>query len=226
MDAFLEIATTYPTVVFTTIDLVLIGVWMIMALGLLDIDMFDIDIDADVDVDIDVDVDAGDADITGGTTFLSTLGLQGVPFFLVLTIIFFVSWLLTYFSVKYLLFWNNFDSLRYILGSGILLVSFLVSIPVTAQLIKPLRTLFAKLNHPGASAVDLLGKQCKVRSTKVTPDFGEAECVNEGASLILKVRAEDKYHLTKGDLVRIIEVNKAKSIFQVVPEDEFGMNNI
>lgn len=224
MDAFLAIATTYPTVIFTTIDLVIIGVWMIMALGLLDIEMFDIDIDTDVD--IDVDVDAGDADIAGGTTFLSTLGLQGVPFFLVLTIIFFVSWLLTYFSVKYLLFWNIFDSLRYILGTGILVVSFLVSIPITAQLIKPLRKLFTKLNHPGASAVDLLGKQCKVRSSKVTPDFGEAECVNEGASLILKIRSEDKYQLSKGDLVRIIEVDKAKSIFQVVPEEEFGMNNI
>ncbi|TQV70962.1 hypothetical protein FLL45_21790 [Aliikangiella marina] len=222
MDAFLDLVTAYPTSVFTTINLIIVGIWLIMALGLLDIEIFDFDIDTD----IDIDVDAPDADITGGTTFLSTLGLQGVPFFIVLTIIFFVSWLITYFSVKYLLFWNNFESLRYILGSGILVVSFLVSIPITARLIRPLRKLFTKLNHAGATATDMMGKQCKVRTSKVTPSFGEGECNNEGASLILKIRADEKYQLSKGDLVRIIDVDKEQSVFQVIPEDEFGINNI
>lgn len=223
MEAFLSNATSFPTSVFTTINLVIIGIWLFMALGLLDIEVFDMDIDADVDADIDIDVDG--SSLNGITSFLASLGLTGVPIFIVATIIFFTSWLLSYFTVKYGLFWNNFESIRYLVGSGIMLLSFLVSIPLTAQFIKPLKKFFAKLNQETTSK-SLLGKQCTVRSTRVSPTFGEAECVNDGASLILKIRASEDYALAKGDLVRIIEIDSQKSTYQVVPEKEFNTNNI
>lgn len=227
METFLSNATSFPTSVFTTINLVLIGIWFFMALGLLDIEVFDLDADVDIDADIDVDMDIdADASGMGGiASFLASLGLTGVPIFIVITIIFFTSWLLSYFTVKYGLFWNSFDSLRYLIGSGIMVLSFLVSIPLTAQFIKPLKKFFAKLNAETTST-SLLGKQCTVRSTRVTESFGEAECVNDGASLILKVRASEDYALARGDLVRIIEIDAQKSIFQVVPEKEFNTNNV
>ena len=223
METFLANATSFPTAVFTTINLVIIGIWFFMALGLLDIEIFDIDGDFDVDVDVELDADA--SGISGIASFLASLGLTGVPIFIVLTIIFFVSWLLSYFSVKYGLFWNNFESVRYLIGSGIMVGSFLISIPLTAQLIKPLKTFFAKLNRE-TTVTSLLGKQCIVRSSKVNSNFGEAECTNDGASLILKIRASEDYGLKKGDTVRVIEIDKANSIYQVVPEKEFSVNNI
>jgi len=226
MEQFIANITSFPTAVFTTINLVIIGIWLFMALGLLDIEVFDIDADVDVDIDIDADVDI-DADATGLSgvaSFLASLGLTGVPIFIVLTIIFFVSWLLSYFTVKYGLFWNNFESIRYLLGTGIMVLSFLVSIPVTAQLIKPLKGFFAKLNNSSNTAKTLLGKQCKVRSTKVSLTAGEAECFIDGASLILKVRADEVYQLKRGDLVRIIDIDPVTSIYHVVPEKEFGIS--
>ena len=217
MDAFLEIAGSFPVAIFTTINIIIIGVWFFMALGLFDIEVFD------VDVDIEIDADA--SSLSGVAGFLATLGLAGVPIFIVLTIIFFTSWLISYFSVKYGLFWNNSDAIRYLVGAGILVGSFLLSIPVTAQFVKPLRKFFAKLNNT-TTAKTLKGKQCVVRSSKVNSTFGEAECVNDGASLVLKVRADEKYALTKGDKVRIIEVDQENSIYHVVPEKEFGLDNI
>ncbi|WP_196139872.1 OB-fold-containig protein [Aliikangiella sp. G2MR2-5] len=213
MESVLEIAGSFPVAIFTTINLVIIGVWLLMALGLFDVEFFDLDIDFDGDV----------GDVSGVAGFLVTLGLTGVPIFIVLTIIFFCSWLISYFAVKYGLFWNNSDAIRYLIGAGILVVSFLMSIPITAQIIKPLRKLFTKLNSSTTSQ-SLLGKQCKVRTTKVTSDFGEAECLNDGASLILKVRSDEKYHLVKGDLARVISVEVESSIYQVVPEKEFESN--
>jgi hypothetical protein len=217
MEAFVENISSFPTAIFTTINLVIIGIWLIMALGLIDIEVFDFDLDTDIDLD-------ADASVSGVASFLATLGLSGVPFFIVLTFIFFIAWIISYVAVKYGLFWNNFDSIRYLLGSGILVVSFLAAIPITAQLIKPVRILFAKLNSDTTTSRSLLGKQCIVRSTKVTSSFGEAECENQGASLILRIRADEKYQLKKGDLVRIIEVDQNKSIYQVIPEKEFNIN--
>ncbi|MCW8877038.1 MAG: DUF1449 family protein [Kangiellaceae bacterium] len=215
MDAFLAVAGSFPVSIYTTINLVIIGIWFFMALGLFDIEVFD------VDVDIEIDADAGS--LSGVTGFLATLGLTGVPIFIVLTIIFFSSWIVSYFAVKYGLFWNNSEIIRYLVGTGIMVGSFLISIPVTAQAVKPLRKFFAKLNNT-TTAKSLKGKQATVRTSKVNSSFGEAECVNDGASLVLKIRADEKYELTKGDLVRIIEVDQEGSIYHVVPEKEFGLN--
>jgi hypothetical protein len=190
--------------------------WLIIALGLIDMEILDLSIDIDVETDPN--------SVSGIASFLATLGLSGVPIFIVLTIIFFVSWIICYTAVKYILFWNNFDSIRYIIGSIILVGSFLVSIPITAQLVKPLRKLFTKLNNDSTSSESLIGKQCIVRTTKVNEQFGEAECINQGASLILKVRAHEKFQLKNGDLARIIEVDQKSSIYQVIPEKEFGEN--
>jgi len=216
MEQFLLNISSFPTAIFTTINVVIIGIWIIIAFGLIDIDALDLSIDIDLDTD--------PTSVSGVASYLVSLGLAGVPIFIVLTIIFFVSWIISYSAVKYGLFWNNSDFIRYIVGSGILVVSFLVSFPITAQLIKPLRKLFSKLNNDSTTSQSLLGKQCIVRTTKVTESFGEAICENQGASLILKIRANEKYQLKNGDLVRIIEVDQESSVYQVIPENEFSIN--
>lgn len=216
MDQFLLNISSFPTAIFTTINVVIIGLWLIIALGLLDIEIFDLSIDIDLDTD--------PTSVSGVTSYLVSLGLTGVPIFIVLTIIFFVSWIISYSAVKYGLFWNNSDFIRYIVGFAILVASFLASIPITAQLVKPLRKLFTKLNSDSTTSQSLLGKPCIVRTTKVTKSFGEAICENQGASLILKIRAKEEYQLKNGDVVRIIEVDQESSIYQVIPESEFSIN--
>lgn len=216
MEQFLLNISSFPTAIFTTVNVVIIGIWFIIAFGLIDLDVLDLSIDIDVDTDPN--------SVSGIASYLVTLGLSGVPIFIVLTIIFFVSWIISYIAVKYGLFWNNFDSIRYIVGFVILAASFLASIPITAQFVKPLRRLFSKLNHDSTTSQSLIGKQCVVRTTKVNESFGEAECINQGASLILKIRASENYQLKNGDLVRIIEFDQKSSAYQVIPENEFSVN--
>ena len=216
MDGILEVAFSFPVVIFTTINLVIIGLWGLMAIGLFDFEFFDVDIDVEIDAD---------TSLSGIASLLVTLGLSGVPIFIVLTLLFFTSWLIAYFFMRYGMFWNTSEILQYIIGTGVLIGSFALSIPVAAQFVKPLRKFFAKLNAT-TTAKSLLGKQATVRTTKVSQTFGEAECVNEGASLILKIRADEKYQLTKGDLVRVIEIEKEAGIYYVVPEKEFSTENI
>ncbi len=216
MDAILEVAFSFPVVILTAINLIIVGLWGLMAIGLFDFELFDVDIDVEIDAD---------TSLSGIASLLVTLGLSGVPIFIVLTLLFFTAWLIAYFFMRFGMFWNTSDIIQLVVGIGVLLGSFAASIPIAAQVVKPLRKFFAKLNATTTSN-SILGKQAIIRTTRVSQSFGEAECVNDGASLILKVRADESYHLTKGDLVRVIEVEKETGIYHVVPEKEFSTENI
>ena len=144
MDAILEVAFSFPVVIFTAINLIIVGMWGLMAIGLFDFELFDVDIDVEIDAD---------TSLSGVASLLVTLGLNGVPIFLVLTILFFTSWLIAYFFMRYGLFWNTTDIIRYVAGAGVLIGSFVLSIPVAAQAVKPLRKFFAKLNADRKSVV-------------------------------------------------------------------------
>ncbi len=217
MSEFWAITNSFPTAIYTTINLVLIGYWLLVALGLFDFEFFDIDID----IDPDIDLDSGTTQLTGFAGFLATFGLTGVPVTIVFTILMFVSWTLSYFLVLLGLFWTTNALILWVAGSIILIISFLFSLPITAQIIKPLRKLFRQL-YGGSGAKILLGKPCIIRSSRVDLNFGEALCDMEGASLIINVRAEEKYQFKKGDSARIIEHDKEKNTYFIISEEEFN----
>lgn len=211
MDAFLLNIFTYPTAVFTVILGVAVFYWLFAIIGLVDMDVLDLDIDLDADLE----------GLTGLAGLLVTLGLTGVPVTVVVTVMAMLGWLISYFAVHLLFVWPAGSWLSYVAGTVVIPVAMAVSVPLTAQIIKPLKPLFRKA-YANAPQKVLIGQTCLIRSTRVDMGFGEATATVEGASLILKVRADPAKQLKKGDRAVMIEYRAAENSYLVVPESEFS----
>ena len=218
MEAFISNIFHYPTVFFTVFLLVLAIYWLFAILGMVDIDVLDLDMDVESDVDVDLE------GMTGLAGLLVTLGLTGVPVTVVATVLSLLAWLISYFAVHLFFFWDAGSLMSYLVGTAVIPVAIAVSIPVTAQLIKPLKPLFRKAYTPPPEKV-LLGRACTVRSTRVDEGFGEAAVDLDGASLILRIRAEATKELKRGDSVVLIEHRPDDNTYWVVPAAEFKNND-
>ena len=84
---------------------------------------------------------------------LVAMGLGGVPLSIAVTALAFFTWLFTALLHEYLLVWVPTVLLQVLLGTGVLLLAAALSIPLSAQLIKPLRGLFVK--HHARRSVDM-----------------------------------------------------------------------
>ena len=94
-----------------------------------------------------------------------------------------------------------------------------LTILITAQVIKPIRSLFKRLEADETKHI--LGQVVVVRSAVVNKDRGEALMEDGGAGLLLNVRATGNEEFVKGDEVVVIEQNKEKSLFRVIAKADF-----
>ena len=213
MDEFLVNITSFPTVIYTTSLVVIVGYWLLSFTGTFDLDAFDVEVDIDVDSEV--------SELGGVAGLLTTLGLTGVPITIVISLLFLNAWIICYFAAMLVTTLPEFASLiKIVIGIGVAIVSFTVSILITAYMIKPLKGLFKKVNQAPKSK-SLLGATCRIRSSRVDHDFGEAECYHEGASLIIKVRSTGNQTFNTGDTVVLIEHNADQDFFNIVSEKEF-----
>ncbi|MDX8393686.1 MAG: DUF1449 family protein [Mariprofundales bacterium] len=221
MDNFLVNISSFPTAIYTTSLVVVVGYWLLAFSGTFDLNTFDLDLDLDVDVDVDLDVDGDISNIGGIAGLLTTLGLTGVPITIVISLLLLNSWIICYFLSLLVPTLPQFISLVQIaINIGVTIVSFMGSLLITVIMIKPLRGLFRKVNQAPKSK-SLLGSSCRIRSSRADADFGEAECHYEGASLIIKVRASEDETFATGDMVVVIEHDNTNDFFNVVSEKDF-----
>ncbi len=213
MDEFLVNISSFPTVIYTTALVVVVGYWLLSFTGTFDLDAFDVEVDIDVDGEI--------GEIGGVAGLLTTLGLTGVPITIVISLLFLNAWIVCYFAAMAISTLPEFISLvKLVISIGVAIGSFAVSVLVTANMIKPLKGLFRKVNQVPKSK-SLLGSTCRIRSSRVDHEFGEAECMHEGASLIIKVRATGEQTFGTGEAVVLIEHHPDQDFFNVVSEKEF-----
>lgn len=210
-----QVLSAYPTGVYSVLILVLLGLWLLVIFGALDLDSFGPDIDIDIDLD-------GDIEIPGFVGLLHTLGLTGVPFTIVLTLLIFLSWVITYFVSAYLLVFFGAGLIHFLLGTVTLVGSFMLSAPVTAFLIRPLRKLSAE--NRAKSNRDFLGSECRVTSQTVDESFGQGKIQTGGASLIVNIRAPSPNVIKKGDIVRPISYQEQGNYYDVLTHEEFERN--
>ena len=217
MNPFHQTVTSFPTVIYTVLLIVCMLYWVIAVLGLVDLDVLDVDLDGDIDSADSESVQEGIAGL------LHRLGLNGVPLTIVLTFIAIIGWLLcyyaSYFSANLL---PDLMILKLVAGLGIFIVGTYITILVTAQLIKPLRNMFRKLDYDETKHI--LGQVVVVRSAVVTRERGEAELNDGGAGLLLNVRATGKDEFRKGDEVVVVEYIEQQNLYRVVAKSEFGIN--
>jgi hypothetical protein len=215
VDAFFEVISSYPTSVYTVVLGIMLVFWIFAILGMFDIDIFPSETADDVS-DIDVDLDA---EIPGFIGLLHTLGLTGIPLTLVISIIALLGFTLSYFASAWILMPLASELLRYLIGTAILVVSFAIAIPITAQAVKPMKPLFVK--HYAPSKRDYIGHVCVVTSAKVDHEFGIGAVETHGAPLQIDIRTQEGEVHAKGTSLRIADYDPAQDSFEVISEEKF-----
>ena len=189
--------------------------WIFAILGMFDIDIFPSDTGEDAfDTDIDLD-----GEIPGFIGLLHTLGLTGVPLTLVISIIALIGFTLCYFTSAWILTPLDSTLLRYLIGSAMLAVSLALAIPVTAQIIKPMKPLFVK--HYAPSKKDYIGHVCVVTSSSVNSEFGIGIVETSGPPIQVDIRTLEGETYRKGDSLRIADYDASKDTFEVISEEKF-----
>lgn len=207
MEQLFDVASQFPTVIYTTLLGIVVIYWLVGMLGIIDLDLVG-DVDADIDGDLDVSV--------GGLTgLLLTFGLTGVPFTLVISIIILICWLISFYLQFYILAWLPQGWLYYLMGTISDFVVFLISLPLTAVCIRPLKGMFNSVET--VSANNLIGLEATIATASVTEKFGQARLFNEGAELLIDVRCDSQHALSAGDKVVVIEYQTQSHTYSVTP---------
>lgn len=212
MISFLDAATSFPSVIYTVLLGVVLVYWLLSLVGIVDIDSGPV-IEAELHTDADVD-EIGDL-----ASYLMALGLNGVPFSVVLSLLVLVSWTVTCLAAMWLLPLVPTSLLRIAVGLVVMLVALAVAIPVTARLIRPLRGLF--VTHTAISNAALVGQACKVLTASVDEKFGRAEVATRGTSVNIRVWAETPNALAKGSLARILDYDAPGERYLIAAEERF-----
>lgn len=213
MDPFHQTVTSFPTVVFTVVLILCLLYWIVAVFGMVDLDVLDLDLDGDIDSADSVEAQNGIAGL------LLRFGLGGVPLTITITLIALFGWLLSYYASYFLKPLVPTSLLKFVASVGIFFVVSYMSVLITAQVIKPIRGIFAKLNIDETKHI--VGQSVTVRSSIVNKDRGEAIMNDGGAGLLLNVRATAGNEFKKGDEVIVIEQLSDNNLYRVIAKSEF-----
>lgn len=214
MSEFLSVVFGFPTAVFTSLLLVVLGYWLLAMFGAVDIG--DAPDAPDVgDVGDATDVNADDLGALAG--YLVAFGLNGVPISVVASLLVLVSWALSALASIWLVAFVPTTLLKWVVGAVVLLLSVALAIVITARLIRPLRGAFR--THYAVSHASLVGQSCKIWTSEVTPTVGRAEVAQRGAPLNIRVWADVPNPLRRGDAALIIDYDPNTQRYQVAASD-------
>lgn len=232
INTFINNITQFPTLIFTGLLIFVSLYWVVSLLGLVGMD----GVGGDITGDISADGDFGDihghhphhfdthhahhADVGFFTSILLRYGLQGVPILVILTLFSLSGWLISYLLMNGVAFLTGKTGLGAILHYGLALVVLLItiwlSLEVTSLVVKPIRKMIKA--PPERTANTMLGKVATVRTLTVDAKHGEAVIEENGATLILKVRAFEQ-NFAMGDKVVLMEYFPMDNSYRVVGED-------
>jgi len=209
MTEFLQTALTFPTLLYSVLLAFCVIYWLLAATGLMDLDA--------LDGLLGDDGDSHHASDSAG--LLARLGLGGVPIMIVLTVLSFFGWTVTYFV--HLLVLQHLPALLRMLGGIATLVGALVpGVFVTSLLLRPVRKLMVKLRPPVAPRI--LGRVGTVISPEVDGNQGRAAFADGGAGLILQVRVAPPGRFLRGDRVVLLEHDATANTYLVISESQFN----
>lgn len=214
MDVFLKVVTSFPTVVYSVLLLVMLIHWLMTMLGVLEIDAID------GLLPDDIGVDGGDGAHHGGVGgLLLKFGLHGIPVMVVFTIIAIVGWSFCFFVELHVLGTMPDGIATTLLGVATMAGGLLLSIPVARIVLAPVRRLIRR--YEPVTQRPLLGRYAEVRSPEITQTHGTAWVEDGGAGLILQVRADVPGRFVRGDRVVLIEYLDAHNAYRVTSTEEF-----
>jgi adenine/guanine phosphoribosyltransferase-like PRPP-binding protein len=202
MDDFLQYIFSFPIIAFTIPLMIMIVFWIFALLGTIDIEI------------LDPDIDSESADGTGAS-FLESLGLDGVPLTVAITLVEIYGFVFVYIAKKFIT--PLFDGILTATASGFVIAVFalILAIPFAAYTSKPLRRVF--VTHEAIEKSDLIGTYCIVTTQTVTQTFGQARAED---GMIYSVRTAPDHQIAGGSTVVLIDFNKDNDTYTVVTEAE------
>ena len=218
MTEFLTTALTFPPLLYSILLAFCVVYWLLAATGLVDSDTIHGLLHHHDGLDGMHTHHHHHETATDSTGMIARLGLSGVPFMLILSVLAFFGWLITYFAQ--LLFLQFLpDPLRMLVGIGVLVAALLPGLLLTSLLLRPVALLIMKLRPPVPPSV--LGKAGNVISPQVTEREGRAEFDDGGAGLILQVRAPPGVTFNRGERVVLLSFDEQRDSYAVIAESEF-----
>lgn len=216
MSEFLSIVFGFPTLLYTGLLSLTLLYWLLSMMGLSDFDIDGVDIDGIDTAESSLIAEGVDAVDSSG--FLSKFKLDGIPLTISLSLVIFLSWVISFLLVYYYQSEVTDGWVKILIGVWVVILAPVVSAAIIGILLSPLKPAFRRLRKEaeGRKADSLVGHIAIVRTNKVNMSFGDADIVsNDGASLILKIRAEVPNILRRGDRVLITEYIPLENVFMV-----------
>jgi hypothetical protein len=191
MRDFVDAALSFPAAVPTFLLAVVVVYWLLVLIGTLDVEI-------------------GDLDLGDG------LGLGGVPVTVTASVLVVVSWFVSLAGGVLTAAFGLGTFTRVLLGIGVLLVAVIAGLFAARLAAVPLRGLYA----PGgeASRDDFVGRECVIRTGRVSGEFGQAEVTApDGSSAIVQVRQTGEHALAYGSRALIFDHDIDGEFFWVAP---------
>ena len=211
MDGFIALLTHYPGFVPSALMGALLVFWLLAIAGVLDLDAFGPHLDAHVDLP-----DHAGGEHAAAPETLMALGLDKLPFSVVVSGIVFFWWLFTLLAVS--LLWRYIPLPTWLAGTLLLVGALVLAVPVAAKALRPLKPLFVV--HVSARQESILGKPCKILTLSVSERFGQAEVlIDSGAPLNVRVCADTPNTLTRGSSALILEIDADSGRYRVEAYD-------
>ncbi len=208
MDQFLANAFSFPTLVFTIPLMVIVLFWLLTFLGMLDIEI--------LYFDTDIDADAGDVGDPGQVSFLETLGLDGIPLTVTITLLDLYAWIFTYLARQHVMPYFDGIITGTALGAVFALTAMIIAFPLAAISCRPMRRLF--ITHEAVSKFDIIGKLCTITTSRVDGQFGQAATID--GTMVLNIRAPEPNNFKKGETVVLLDFDEDTDTYSVVAEEE------
>jgi len=205
MVSFLDAAVAFPTAIFTTLLGVVAFYWVLALVGLVDFDSGDMGVDTDADL--------GNPDLSSLAGLLAAVGLHGVPFTIVASLLVLLSWTLSCMGAMWLLALLPGNIPVYVGGTLLALASVSLAVPIAARIVKPLRGLF--VTHGAISNASLVGQHCKVLTQTVDEKIGRAEVSQRGANINIRVWAQSPNPMARGSLARIVAYEEKSARYRI-----------
>ena len=211
MSEFLAAAFGFPTVIFTALLGVVLFYWALAIVGLVDFSHHGLDLDLDADIHTHVDGDAGE--ISTLASYVVAMGLNGVPFSVVVTLIVLFAWIFACIASVWLMPLIPTTLLQIAAGVGVAFGAVGIAIVLTARAVRPLRPLF--VTHGAKTNASLVGLPCKVVTGSVDHQVGRAEVQQRGAAINVRVWAPTPNAFTRGSSARLVEYDAATARYRI-----------
>ncbi|MCF7750572.1 hypothetical protein KQ945_07430 [Bacillus subtilis subsp. subtilis] len=205
MNEFLTVALSFPTLPYSIVLAFAVVYWLLAAFGVVD----------DGIAHDGMDLHLGDDGLHGISGMFSRLGLGGAPVMLVIALLAFFGWTVTYFVHLFVL-QPLPTSLRWMAGSATALLALVPAVPLSVIVLRPIRRLLLRLRPVAQTSV--LGRVGVVASPQVSATVGYANVDDGGAGLILQVRSHDGALLSRGERVVLLDYVAEHNHYRVMRE--------